>query len=188
MRLLFAATSAVIALGGASHAQQSPSAPVSDQDYMKRVMLAAPPQILADATIVRMKDGGMQTLKKGSSQWTCMENNGVPYCKPHYYQLFAPKCYACRQPILDVSDSRLNIVIIESHLLVPYILQKVTTALGQKWHPDCFKCVQCHHPLMKDGFREKDSKAYCLNCYHGLFSPKCAACNAPIEDVSVSYC
>jgi hypothetical protein len=80
MRLLFAATSAVIALGGASHAQQSPSAPVSDQDYMKRVMLAAPPQILADATIVRMKDGGMQTLKKGSSQWTCMENNGVPMC------------------------------------------------------------------------------------------------------------
>jgi hypothetical protein len=39
MRLLLAATCAVIASGGVSHAQ-SPSAPVSDQDYMKRVMLA----------------------------------------------------------------------------------------------------------------------------------------------------
>ena len=79
MRLSLAATCAVIASGGMSHAQ-SPSAPVSDQDYMKRVMQAAPPQIVADATIVRMKDGAMQTLKKGASQWTCMEASGVPMC------------------------------------------------------------------------------------------------------------
>jgi hypothetical protein len=77
MRLLLAATCAVIASGGTSHAQQSPA---SDQDYMKRVMQAAPPQIIADATIVRVKDGAVQTLKKGSNQWTCMEASGAPMC------------------------------------------------------------------------------------------------------------
>jgi len=33
-----------------------------------------------------------------------MEHNGRPYCRPHYYQLFAPKCHACKQPIVDVSN------------------------------------------------------------------------------------
>jgi hypothetical protein len=80
MRIYLATTCAVIATMGMAHAQLSPSAPISDQDYMKRVMLAAPPQIVAEATIVRMKDGAMQTLKKGVGQWTCMENGGVPMC------------------------------------------------------------------------------------------------------------
>jgi hypothetical protein len=80
MRMNLAITCAVIAPLGLAYAQQSPSSPVSDQDYMKRVMMAAPPQIVAEATVVRMKDGAMQTLKQGSNQWTCMEASGVPMC------------------------------------------------------------------------------------------------------------
>ena len=34
--------------------------------------MAAPPQIIKEATIVRLVNGSMQTLKKGTSQWTCM--------------------------------------------------------------------------------------------------------------------
>lgn len=80
MRMNLAITCAVIAPLGLAYAQQSPSSPLSDQDYMKRVMMAAPPQIVAEATVVRMKDGAMQTLKQGSNQWTCMEANGTPMC------------------------------------------------------------------------------------------------------------
>jgi hypothetical protein len=27
-----------------------------------------------------MQNGAMQTLKKGTNEWTCMENNGTPMC------------------------------------------------------------------------------------------------------------
>jgi hypothetical protein len=80
MRMIFATTCAFVTVVGTANAQQSPPAPVTDQDYMKRVMTAAPPQIVADATVVRTKGGAMDTLKKGTNQWTCMEANGVPMC------------------------------------------------------------------------------------------------------------
>jgi hypothetical protein len=78
MRMILATTCTVVALAGLAHAQQSP--PVTDEAYMKRVMSAAPPQIVADATVTRMQNGAMQTLKKGTNEWTCMENNGTPMC------------------------------------------------------------------------------------------------------------
>jgi len=65
-------------------------------------------------------------------------------------------------------------------------LQQVVKALGKTWHPQCFACVQCHKPLHLDGYREKDGLPYCDADYHALFSPKCAACNAPIREVCSS--
>jgi hypothetical protein len=47
---------------------------------MKKVMTAAPPQLVRDATIVRMENGAMQTLKKGTNEFTCMVANQVPMC------------------------------------------------------------------------------------------------------------
>ena len=52
----------------------------ADQDYMNRVLKAAPPQIVNAATVVRMNGSSMQTLRKGTNEWTCMEGNGVPMC------------------------------------------------------------------------------------------------------------
>src|SRR5258708_38853717 len=37
-----------------------------------------PPQIVRNATIVRTVNGAMQTLKKGTNDFTCMENNCTP--------------------------------------------------------------------------------------------------------------
>jgi hypothetical protein len=78
MRVILVTVGAAISLSGIAHAQ--PSAPASDQGYMQRVQKAAPQQIVEQATIMRMQDGGMQTLRKGSNAWTCMEANGVPMC------------------------------------------------------------------------------------------------------------
>src|SRR4051794_10515671 len=80
MRIVLAFSCAVMSSFGVAQAQQSPSIPVPDQDYMERVMTAAPPQVVNDATVVRMQNGTMQTLKKGSNEWTCMEANDVPMC------------------------------------------------------------------------------------------------------------
>ncbi len=78
MRII-TATCALIALGGLAHAQQNVE-PINNDDYMKRVMQAAPPQIVADATVIRMQNDTMQTLKKGTNEWTCMFQNNVPMC------------------------------------------------------------------------------------------------------------
>ena len=48
MRMNLAITCAVITPLGLAYAQQSPSSPVSDQDYMKRVKMAAPPAMIAN--------------------------------------------------------------------------------------------------------------------------------------------
>jgi len=62
---------------GTAYAQQTPA---SDQAYLKRVMMAAPPQVVEQATVVRMNGSSMETLKKGANEWICMEANGVPMC------------------------------------------------------------------------------------------------------------
>ena len=68
--------SCLTVLAGSAIAQQSSS----QEAYMSRLMKAAPPQIVEAATIIEMDGNQMQTLKKGSNEWTCMEGNGYPMC------------------------------------------------------------------------------------------------------------
>jgi hypothetical protein len=63
----------LLAYGGADAAD-------TDAEYTAKVMTAAPPPICQSATIVRTVNGATQTLKKGTNEYTCMENNGVPMC------------------------------------------------------------------------------------------------------------
>jgi hypothetical protein len=70
----------VVFLVNTANAQQPPAA-ATDADYMKKVMTAAPPQLVRDATIVRMENGAMHTLKKGTNEFTCMVGAaGTPMC------------------------------------------------------------------------------------------------------------
>ena len=104
MRIVLATIGTAIFVSGIAHAQQSPapgtgmdSPTMSDQEYMQRVLKAAPPQIVEQATILRMQGGAMQTMRKGSNGWTCMEQAGVPMCLDpdamewaHAYQSHGP--------------------------------------------------------------------------------------------------
>ena len=71
--------------------------PADDAGYIKMVMTAAPEQLVRDATLVRMQNGAMQTLKNGSNEFTCMIANDVPMCADpnamewaHAWQTHAP--------------------------------------------------------------------------------------------------
>jgi hypothetical protein len=84
MRTVLAAVGAALALAGLAHAQQraQPGA-MSDDDYMKEVMKAAPPQVVEQATVLRMQRGEMRTVRKGTNEFTCMiDNEGAPGAAP----------------------------------------------------------------------------------------------------------
>jgi hypothetical protein len=68
----------LLALAGIAYAQQSVTE--TDAQYTAKVMTAAPPQIVQGATIVRMVNGTMKTLQKGTNGFTCMEESGTPMC------------------------------------------------------------------------------------------------------------
>lgn len=71
----------------------------------------------------------------------------------------SPTCAFCGGPIVG-----------------PYV-----TALGKHWHPEHFKCANCQRPILEARFFEKDGRAYCEDCYHELFSPRCDICGLPIR-------
>jgi hypothetical protein len=79
MRIVLTIVCAATVCSAVAYAQQTPNAP-SDQDYLKRVMRAAPPQIVRQATVVRMNGSSTRTLQKGTNEWTCMEASGDPMC------------------------------------------------------------------------------------------------------------
>jgi len=66
------------------------------------------------------------------------------------------------------------------------IVGQVITALGHTWHPEHFTCNNCNQELGTVNFFERDGAPYCEQCYHNIFSPRCAACQGPILDKCVS--
>ena len=56
------------------------------------------------------------------------------------------------------------------------LLPQVISAANQKWHPDCFCCVQCLTPFPEGKFFENESKLYCEADYQVLFGNRCARC------------
>ena len=68
----------LLALAGAATSQLLTGG--ADSEYVARAMTAAPPDIAQDATIVRMVNGAMQTVKKGTNEFTCMVANTGPMC------------------------------------------------------------------------------------------------------------
>ncbi|KAJ8043973.1 Paxillin [Holothuria leucospilota] len=88
------------------------------------------------------------------------ERDDKAYCEKDYHHLFSPRCSYCSGPILGTC----------------------ITALEQTWHPEHFFCAQCGKNFGKDGFHEKNGKAYCPEDYFDMFAPKCGGCHMAIMD------
>ena len=56
--------------------------------------------------------------------------------------------------------------------------EKVLTALGKSYHPECFACVGCDRPLDGDEFTVGESDiVLCTKCYETKYSPRCGVCD-----------
>ncbi|KPP72548.1 hypothetical protein Z043_108440 [Scleropages formosus] len=88
-----------------------------------------------------------------------MERDGKPYCSKDFYQLFAPKCSGCGQPVR------------ENYL----------SAANGTWHPQCFVCADCFTPFTDGCFMELDGRPLCTLHFHSRQGTLCGGCGAPIS-------
>jgi len=73
------------------------------------------------------------------------EKEGRAYCKPHYNELFCPRCAGCGEPIVETSFSR---------------------ALGKNWHKNHFCCQFCKKIIITGYVSDANNMPYCDNqCY-----------------------
>ncbi|EGC37101.1 hypothetical protein DICPUDRAFT_54237 [Dictyostelium purpureum] len=93
-----------------------------------------------------------------------VEHEAKLYCENDYLELFSPRCNACAKAIEDTC----------------------ITALGNKYHPDCFSCSGCGDKLRGKPYKEEDGEVYCNTCKVArqkrlaAKSQICSKCKLPI--------
>ncbi|EKE38300.1 LIM domain containing protein [Entamoeba nuttalli P19] len=87
------------------------------------------------------------------------QKDGNPYCEECYKEECAAKCSNCGKPIIGPSLS----------------------ALGKKYHPECFVCSVCKAPFPRGQFYNLDGKPVCAEHYSNHASTNiCGRCGKPI--------
>nr|OQO17730.1 hypothetical protein B0A51_12884 [Rachicladosporium sp. CCFEE 5018] len=102
----------------------------------------------------------------------------IPKSTPHYtpsLRQSSAVCAACSNPIAG----------------------RILSAAGQRFHPACFACDECHTNLELVAFYPEPTpdhptssapRFYCHLDYHELFSPRCKSCKTPIENECIVAC
>jgi hypothetical protein len=51
------------------------------------------------------------------------------------------------------------------------IIGRIVSAMGQRWHPECFRCSACNELLEHVSSFDHEGKPYCHFDYHEVRSP-----------------
>ncbi|OAJ40530.1 hypothetical protein BDEG_24249 [Batrachochytrium dendrobatidis JEL423] len=120
----------------------------------------------------------------------CFERDNELFCKQHYHEKFSPQCAYCKEPIQD--EESCNIVLgaegfydyggkpfCEFHyyqkgsnicnVCTKPIIGRCVVIGDRKYHPMHFTCGFCQTNLDGQGYKQRNGKPYCGNCYMKLF-------------------
>ncbi|KAF5310513.1 hypothetical protein D9619_008018 [Psilocybe cf. subviscida] len=62
------------------------------------------------------------------------------------------------------------------------IIGRIVSAMGQRYHPACFKCTVCSDLLEHVSSYEHEGRPYCHLDYHETFAPRCFSCKTAIVE------
>ncbi|KAH7922772.1 hypothetical protein BV22DRAFT_1037147 [Leucogyrophana mollusca] len=62
------------------------------------------------------------------------------------------------------------------------IIGRIVSAIGVRWHPECFRCTICNELLEHVSSYEHEGRPYCHLDYHESFAPRCYHCQTAIID------
>ncbi|ORX45102.1 hypothetical protein DM01DRAFT_1175683 [Hesseltinella vesiculosa] len=85
------------------------------------------------------------------------------YCRPHFNELYLPKCRGCGKAVEKESVSSSD------------------GKLDGKFHKKCFRCHACQQPFADHTFYVYKNQPYCKHDYHQLNHSLCSKCKAPVE-------
>ncbi|KAM5125243.1 filamin-binding LIM protein 1 [Mantella aurantiaca] len=61
------------------------------------------------------------------------------------------------------------------------IMQHIVRAMGNSYHPECFRCVVCHRTIADESFAvDEYNDVHCAQDYYRKYAPVCSVCERPI--------
>ncbi|XP_054857591.1 filamin-binding LIM protein 1 isoform X2 [Eublepharis macularius] len=61
------------------------------------------------------------------------------------------------------------------------ILDQIVRAVGSRYHPECFVCVECDRSIVEESFAvDEEGGVHCLDDFYRKFAYMCSACEKPI--------
>ncbi|XP_077330868.1 filamin-binding LIM protein 1 [Lithobates pipiens] len=86
------------------------------------------------------------------------QKDGRPICE-HCYKDTLEKCATCQT----------------------LIMQHIVRAMGNSYHPECFRCVVCHRTIADESFAvDEYNDVHCAQDYYRKYAPICNVCEEPI--------
>lgn len=180
-------------------AAAAPGAPAADNGYMSRPYSRPPQQQQQPQQYTGQQHQASQPAGQQQQPWTAYPAQGSnPRQQPH-------QPHAQQQTGLGSSNgsTMLQSLMQKPVKMLDTALRKISAAessircagcdksvafgpavraLGQQWHPQCFRCAGCHQPLTGASCETtfavgQDGQPYHSECHKQLFHPKCGVCH-----------
>ncbi|XP_075047080.1 filamin-binding LIM protein 1 isoform X2 [Mixophyes fleayi] len=114
----------------------------------------------------------IEAMKKQyhASCFTCRKCHRLLAGQQYYQKDGQPICDHCYKDTLEKCA--------KCHTM---ILQHIVRAMGDGYHPECFRCVVCNRMIADESFAvDEYNDVHCADDYYRKYAPVCSVCEEPI--------